>query len=1010
MTDPPRSPTPPPGIPKDPRAPWRKRALILLKAAFSVGMLVVIFQKILARDGAEALADHLGTLSWGWFALAVAMQLLAVVMATVRWGMLLRGQGIRAPRGFLFESFLIARFWGAFTPGGFTGLGGWRIYDVTKQTGKAARATAVVGVEIVLGQLAFGTVVMIGSLWGARFLGTEGVLLVNLAFLGIIAVGLTFLSRPTLFRWLAERLLPPGYRARVRSLVDAVCAYQGRGGLLAVAWLLGFGVHAFNNLIYVCAARALDLDLGVGEVFFASSLQILATLLPISINGVGLRETAAVALYTALGIPAAQAVLVPVVGFTAEMLVSSVGGLLFMARKPGVDRGLTVEHPEREEVAAEDVVDAPPGARPAPARGLLLGAGAGLFAGALVGVGEAAAVLAGGSGNPGVLLYGALAYGLAFVIGGAALGLGLAYLGRLLHLEAGPEAGSFGRLVGVMVAGSVFLLGVFRVRRDVFAEELAWKSLPGLGVLLGGLLAALLVYLGLSAGLGRLLRRPGWSRLLPGARSFGLGLVVLGAVAAVTAVALAVDGRASTAARSSSRRAPGSGTGGPAAPGTGPILFIVVDTLRADHLPSYGYEAGSTPHLDAFARDAIRFDQAFANASWTRPSFASMLTGRYAASHGVMAKPDALPRDLTTLPEVLREAGYATAGFVTNYNVAPYFAFDQGFDTYRYLEPDFVLGADDTASKLVLAQVLRRVVEKARAARGVVEPGTAYQDAAVVNREVLAWLDDGAPEPGDRPWFLFVAYMDPHDPYFAHPYDGTGVGRAATPHPDPADADRLRHLYDGEITFWDARFGELVEALRQRELYDDLTIVVTSDHGEEFHEHGGFWHGTTLYDEQVRVPLFLKLPGNRRGGTAVRHWVQSIDLMPSLLAELDLPVPEGVQGGQLFQGTERVYAEESHEGNVLEAVRERRGTDEWKLITANPGNPRGLDPVELYRVDLDPGETENLAAEAPGQVEDTTEALVAAGAAAQEGGVDAAEVVMDEAAQERLRNLGYAVD
>lgn len=973
--------------------PARRWILLLLKVGFSVAMLTVILRKVLARDGAEAVVERLGGLSWGWFAAAIAMQLVAVAFAATRWGVLLGGQGLHAPRAFLARSFLIARFWGAFTPGGFTGLGGWRIWDVSRQTGKTARATAVIGVEMVLGQLAFGSVVLIASLWGARFLGTQGVLLVNLGFAVIIAVGIAFLARPVLFRIVANRLLPAGYRGKVASLVDAVCAYEGRARLLVLAWLLGFGVHAFNNLIYVCAARAVQLELGVGEVFFASSLQILSTLLPISINGVGLRESAAVALYTTLGIPASQAVLVPVVGFAAEMLVSSVGGVLFALRRPGYDAGIRVDHPERERLAADEVADAPPEARPRPVRGMLVGLGAGILAGVLVGVGEGAAVLAGGVGDPGVLLYGAVAYGLVLGLGGAAGGFVLAALGRGLRVAAAPEAVGFARMTAGFVAACAFVLGAFRVRRDVFHEELVWKSGPGLLVLGGAAVAAALLYLALASGLAALLARKPLASLLPGARSTLLGATALAVVAAVSLTLGAVGDAASAQ--------PGPA---PASAGArGNVLFLVVDTLRADHLPAYGYDRGSTPNLDAFAGDAIRFDQAFANASWTRPSFASMLTGRYAASHGVMSKADALPEALVTLPEALKDVGYATGGFVTNYNVAPYFRFDQGFDTYRYLEPDFVLGADDTSAKLVVAQVLRRVVEKWRVMRGVVEPGTAYQDARVVNDAVGAWLEDA---PRD-PWFLFVGYMDPHDPYYVHPYDGSGYGRAANPQPDPADVDRLRALYDGEITWWDARFGELVAELKRRGLYDDLTIVVTSDHGEEFHEHGGFWHGTTLYDEQVRVPLLLKLPGARRGGTVVRHWVQSIDLMPTLLQELDVPVPEGVQGGSLFTGTDRVYAEESHEGNVLEAVRERRGTDEWKLMTANPGNPRGLDPVQLYRVDLDPGETRDLAADAPDAVEATTEALVAAGRDARSGRVEATEVDMDESARERLRNLGY---
>ena len=125
------------------------------------------------------------------------------------------------------------------------------------------------------------------------------------------------------------------------------------------------------------------------------------------------------------------------------------------------------------------------------------------------------------------------------------------------------------------------------------------------------------------------------------------------------------------------------------------VLFIVVDTLRADHLPAYGYENGSTPHLDRFAEDAVRYENAFANASWTRPSFASILSGRYASSHGVMAKPDALPDAVETLPETLHENGYQTAGYVTNFNVGPYFNFQQGFDHYEFLEPEFVLGAEN---------------------------------------------------------------------------------------------------------------------------------------------------------------------------------------------------------------------------------------------------------------------------------------------------------------------------
>ncbi|UCF45699.1 MAG: flippase-like domain-containing protein, partial [Myxococcales bacterium] len=237
----------------------KRVALFALKLVFSVGMLAFIFRKVLRRDGAEELLGRLSDLHWGWVVAAVLMQLIAIGFSTVRWQRLLVGQGIFAKWRFLGGSIMIARFWGAFTPGGFTGFGGWRIYDVAKHTGKTARATATIGVEMILGQLAFGVVVMLGSIFGMRFIDTDGVLLVNAVFLSIIVVGLAFLAQPQLFLFFT-RFVPEGIRARVQTLIDAVGAYRGKAGLLIQAAALGVGTHAFNNLIYVCAARALGVE------------------------------------------------------------------------------------------------------------------------------------------------------------------------------------------------------------------------------------------------------------------------------------------------------------------------------------------------------------------------------------------------------------------------------------------------------------------------------------------------------------------------------------------------------------------------------------------------------------------------------------------------------------------------------------------------------------------------------------------------------------------------------
>ncbi|HKU41511.1 MAG TPA: sulfatase-like hydrolase/transferase [Polyangiales bacterium] len=973
----------------------KKRLIFLAKLIISLGIVITLYSKVIARQGADELFHHLSNISPGWVVFGLIMQLLAIACSVIRWQRLLVGQGIHAPLRHLIGSFMIGRFFGEFAPGGWTGLNGYRIYDIAHHTGKIARATASIGIEMVLGWLAFGAVIVGGSFFGLRFIGLQGVLLVDAFFLSLIVAAIALVSKPALFRLLAGRM-PAQIAGKLRTTTDAVCAYEGKGGLVAQAALLGIGTHFFRAFIYVGAAHALHANLGVGEVFFGSSLQIFATLLPASINGIGLREATAVALYTRIGVDGAIAVLIPTLGFLMEMFISSFGGLVFMARRVGYTVSIRVDHAEHEDAVHAALPPVPEAEWPQRARGLWVGLGAGLLAGALLGCGEALVILRSSAADPDyrVLVYGTLVYALIFGALGAGLGLCLAWSGRWMQRSKTPEPYAYARTCAAFVAAVSFAIGAFRVRRDYYHEELVWKSAKGLLVLGGCALAALVLYFVLSLALRLFAERRAGSFLL---RAWGTPALVAGSCLALFGFARAAQHAAAT---------PDTSGRAPAPPEAGNILFIVVDTLRADHLPLYGYQSGSTPHLEAFAKDAIRFDQAFANASWTRPSFASILSGRYPASHRTMAKGDALPEEIVTLPEALRSAGFSTLGVVTNYNVAPFFNFHQGFDVYKYLEPTFVLGANDTAAKLLLVQFMRQRIETMRAKSGRVEVGSAYQPADVVNRTVLSMLD----EKPRAPWFMFAAYMDPHDPYYPHPYDGTAYARAAHQEPNPDEAPALRKLYDGEITFWDDNFGKLIAELKQRGVYDELTIVITADHGEEFHEHGGFWHGTTLYDEQLRVPLLVKLPAGEMRGNVVRHWVQSIDLMPTLLKRAGVALPAGVQGREIFAGNTEVFAEESHEGNVLRALRIDRGGAQLKLITANPNNPRGLAEREFYRVDQDPGERVNLAAEEPALVEFTRKALDQHETDASQGRASqqSVDIASDENAAARLRALGYA--
>jgi uncharacterized membrane protein YbhN (UPF0104 family) len=332
----------PPAPPKN----LRRTLLTLLKIAVSFGALALVYSTVLGKDGIGELKRQLGTLRWEWYGVALCMQLAAIGCGLARWRALLLGQGIHASWKYLGGVWMIGRFWGLVTPGGF-GLGAWRFYETVKHTKLLARAMAVAGVEKVLGQLGFGAVVVAGSVYGFQFIGVKGVLLVNVFFIALVGAGLTLLAKPQAVRAIA-RLLPAKIHGVVETLVDAVCAYHGKWSLLIGSALLSMGIHAFSNLIYVCAARALNVELSVGTVFFGTSLQILATMFPASINGIGLREAAAVALYTSVGVPPLQAALISTVGFTCDVAISIFGMPIFLLRKTGGVSPFSVDRAPQE--------------------------------------------------------------------------------------------------------------------------------------------------------------------------------------------------------------------------------------------------------------------------------------------------------------------------------------------------------------------------------------------------------------------------------------------------------------------------------------------------------------------------------------------------------------------------------------------------------------------------------------------------------------------------------------
>ena len=317
-------------------------------------------------------------------------------------------------------------------------------------------------------------------------------------------------------------------------------------------------------------------------------------------------------------------------------------------------------------------------------------------------------------------------------------------------------------------------------------------------------------------------------------------------------------------------------------PGPRPdVLFLTIDTLRADHLPLYGYERDTMPHVAALAGEAVTFDQAAVPRSSTRPSYASMLTGLYPYRHGVRSNWMELHGDVATLPERLRDEGYHTAAFVSNFAmVGELSGLAQGFDIY-----------DD------------RVDEREGGARA------SYERSALRTVEaILEWLASDPP----RPFFLLVNLIDPHGPYRPPP-PWRGLFESETSRPlEPAlippyqridgSTDFYEYVdrYDGEIRYADEALGLLIKELRGRGLWDDALVVFTADHGEALGEHGVYFeHHVHLFEETVRVPFLVRLPRGQAGGTRVDTLASPLDLVPTVFDFLGISAKASLDGRSL---------------------------------------------------------------------------------------------------------------
>jgi arylsulfatase A-like enzyme/Flp pilus assembly protein TadD len=348
------------------------------------------------------------------------------------------------------------------------------------------------------------------------------------------------------------------------------------------------------------------------------------------------------------------------------------------------------------------------------------------------------------------------------------------------------------------------------------------------------------------------------------------------------------------------------------------VILVTLDTLRSDRLSCYGSELVDTPNIDGFASEGVRFTNAASTVPFTLPAHSSILTGTYPPHHGVRENVGAmLGDDIPTLAQLLRDGGWATAGFVSAFVLDGRWGIGRGFDHFF---DDFDVRGMETPN---MSSVQRS------------------GDETVA--EAVRWLDE---RPPDQPFFLWLHLYDPHEPYEP---------------PEPFASQYPNRPYAGEVAYTDSLIGDFRQALEERDLVEKSLVILTTDHGEALGDHGEIFHGYYIYEATIHVALIVRPPFTAHAGRVVDDVVSHVDLVPTVLDAVDLPYPETLHGrsllpllvGEEVEWERNVYSESLypllHYGWApLRAIR----TDRFKLIDV----PR----PELYDFVDDRREEQNL--------------------------------------------------
>ncbi|MCP4632182.1 MAG: sulfatase-like hydrolase/transferase [candidate division Zixibacteria bacterium] len=427
------------------------------------------------------------------------------------------------------------------------------------------------------------------------------------------------------------------------------------------------------------------------------------------------------------------------------------------------------------------------------------------------------------------------------------------------------------------------------------------------------------------------------------------------------------------------------------------ILIIICDALRADYLKIYGGDIG-VPAMMSLREDAVLFTRAFSQSSWTRPSFASLLSGLYPTQHNCRTWTSNFPGNVATVQSLLKDKGYYTAAFFNNPNLYPVFNLHPGFDLY-YCNPFISPYCPEGLSKDLALQ--RRVDNYAILLPWIgYRPWQYYRSSEEIVSITAGWIENNQ----YSPFFGIVHFMEPHQPYFNHPYDGELIGPDNNWDAPKEEILSWKPNYILEAIHMDSSLSTLIQCLKDNSLYDSMLIVFTADHGEEFYDHQYMDHGFSLYNEVIRVPFLIKLPNYTFAGETVDKNVSLIDVPVTLARILNLKPPEYWNGKDLF--LERDLEEPIisdlfiRENEMFSIIRGK-----YKLIkNISTVDDRSL--YELYDIAEDFDEQYNIAPEHPSLV-GSLDSILTYALLDTVPDLENTTVKVNKTNEERLKALGY---